>query len=147
MKNINVRIARKEDAEPLFLLNKEFNGEGLASVDFIRKALEENMCEIVFVVEWDNVIAGFCCTHILKSMCYEYNHAEIAELYIKAEYRKKGLATCLIQFCETYCRENCNVNKMVLLTGKNNLQAQKFYKSIGFSNVDDEVLFAKYIRF
>lgn len=34
MKNINVRIAGKEDAEDLFILNKEFNGEGTASVEF-----------------------------------------------------------------------------------------------------------------
>lgn len=146
MKNINVRIAGKEDAEDLFLLNKEFNGSGSASAEFIGKALEENRYEIVSLVEYDNVIAGFCCTHILKSMCYEHNHAEITELYIKAEYRKRGLATYLVRFCETYCRENCNVNKIVLLTGKNNVQAQKFYESIGFSDVDDEVIFAKYIR-
>lgn len=74
-----VRIAAMEDAEQLVALNREFNGEGEAAIDHVRKSLEGNRQEIVIVDERDGRLTGFLCVQLKRSFCYEDYMPEITE--------------------------------------------------------------------
>ncbi len=127
-----VRRANADDAAQLEQLNNEFNGAGQTSLENIKASLENNAQELVIVSEEDDVLVGFACLQIKKSFCYDDCMPEITELYVKADYRKRGIAGSLIGFAEDYCRRNLNAHKIELLTGENNTAAQTAYERMGY---------------
>ena len=142
MDNVSIRLANKNDAVKIFELNEEFNGKGQNTIHHIRELLEINKQEIVCIAEVNGVIAGFCCAQIIKSVCYSSMHAELTELFIKESFRRKGLARELIMYVEDVCLKQYGICKFQLLTGNDNIPAQKLYGSLGYI-VDDEVLLTK----
>ena len=144
MENIVTRQANKEDAKKIFELNEEFNDIGISTVEHIINSLENNKQEIVCVVELNNEIVGFSCMQIVKSICYISVHAELTELFIKEKFRRKGLATKLINYMENICIKTFGVKKFQLLTGDDNIFSRRLYESLGYE-VDEEVFYIKSI--
>ena len=140
--SILIREAKKEDAQRLFVLNEEFNEPAVNTVAYIEQSLENNKHEIVCVTEVNGVVAGFCCVYITVSMCYANHSAEITELYVEEQHRRKGLAAGMIRLAEKLCSERYGVTEFKLLTGSDNYTAHEFYKSAGYL-LDDEVVFVK----
>lgn len=123
-------------------MNEEFNGKGCNTVSTVKKSLEENGNEIVCLAEQEGRGAGFCCARVMRSVCYADAYAEITELYVRREHRRKGIGKGLISFVEELCRKRYGVEEFKLLTGADNLPAQALYKSMGYEK-EDEVLFVK----
>ena len=139
-----VRLANINDAQQLYELNKLFNGENTSSIENVKSSLLNNKNEIIIVDEQDNNLTGFICFQIKTSFCYEESSAEITELYIKEEYRNKGIAKSLLSFAEKYCKEKLNINKVELLTNKANINAQSLYEKSGYA-MQDYIHFIKKI--
>lgn len=133
-----IRIATVNDAEQLNILNIEFNGEGETSIDNIRNSLKNNKQEVVIVAKEDDMLVGFVCVQLKKSFCYDDYMPEIAEVYVKPAYRKRGIAGEMITFAENYCSKNYPVHKYELLTGNKNFAAQSVYGRLGY--IDDKEL-------
>lgn len=133
-----VRIATVIDAEQLSVLNDEFNGEGETTIENIRNSLQSNKQEIVIVDDENGVLSGFVCVQLKKSFCYDEYMPEITEVYVKPEYRKKGIASKMISFAEEYCAKNYPLHKYELLTGTENNVAQSVYSKLGY--IDDKEL-------
>ena len=140
-----VRIATVNDAEQLNILNNEFNGEGETSIANIRNSLMHNKQEVVIVAEEDNLLVGFVCVQLKKSFCYDDYMPEITEVYVKPEYRKRGVASEMITFAENYCSKNYPLHKYELLTGQENPIAQSVYSKLGYTD-DKELHLSKRIR-
>lgn len=140
-----VRIATVNDAEQLSILNNEFNGEGETSIDNIRNSLMNNCQEVVIVADEDDLLVGFVCVQLKKSFCYDDYMPEITEVYVKPTYRKKGIASDMIAFVESYCSKNYSLHKYELLTGKENLVAQALYNKLGYID-DNELHLSKRIK-
>lgn len=140
-----IRIATVNDAEQLNILNNEFNGEGETSIANIRNSLMHNKQEVVIVAEEDNLLVGFVCVQLKKSFCYDDYMPEITEVYVKPEYRKRGVASEMITFAENYCSKNYPLHKYELLTGQENLIAQSVYSKLGYTD-DKELHLSKRIR-
>ena len=139
-----IRIATVNDAEQLNILNNEFNGEGETSIANIRNSLMHNKQEVVIVAEEDNLLVGFVCVQLKKSFCYDDYMPEITEVYVKPTYRKRGVASEMIIFAETYCSKNYPLHKYELLTGQENLVAQSVYNKLGYED-DKELHLSKRI--
>ncbi len=139
-----VRIATVNDAEQLNILNNEFNGEGETSIGNIRNSFMNNKQEVVIVADEDNRLVGFVCVQLKKSFCYDDYMPEITEVYVKPAYRKRGIASEMIAFAETYCSENYPLHKYELLTGQENLVAQSVYSKLGYTD-DKELHLSKRI--
>ena len=137
-----IRTATLNDAEQLNILNIEFNGENEASIENIKNSLMNNKSEAVIVSEEDGILVGFVCVQLKKSFCYDYFMPEITEVYVKPEYRKRGIAGQMISFAEDYCQKNYPLHKFELLTGKRNLIAQSVYQRRGYAD-DNEVHMSK----
>ena len=140
-----IRIAAVDDAEQLSLLNDEFNGEGVTSIDNIVDSLKNNRQEVVVVADEDDMLIGFVCVQLKKSFCYDDYRPEIAEVYVKPAYRKRGIASDMIAFAEAYCGKNYPLHKFELLTGKGNLVAQAVYRKLGYTE-DHELHLSKRVK-
>lgn len=139
-----VRLANINDAQQLYELNKLFNGENTSSIEKVKFSLLYNKNEVIIVDEQDNDLTGFICLQIKTSFCYEKSLVEITELYIKEEYRNKGIAKSLLRFAEKHCKEKLNINKVELITNKANINAQSLYKKSGYA-MQDHIHFLKKI--
>ena len=140
-----IRIATVNDAEQLNILNIEFNGEDEASIDNIRDSLKNNKQEVVIVAEEGDMLVGFVCVQLKKSFCYDDYMPEITEVYVKPAYRKKGIASEMIAYAESYCSKKYSLHKYELLTGKENLVAQSLYNKLGYID-DNELHLSKRIK-
>ena len=127
-----VRTATVADAEQLNALNNEFNGEGETTLENVRDCLSCNPQEVVIVDEDQGKLTGFVCIQLKKSFCYNDYRPEIAEVYVRPEYRKQKIASRMIGFAEEYCRKNFPLHKFELLTGEKNLVAQLVYDKLGY---------------
>ncbi len=58
------------------------------------------------------------------------------DLFVKKEFRNKGLAKKLIEQCKLLARET-NANGLLLETSINNEEGNRLYPSIGFNLVDE----------
>ena len=125
-------MATPLDAQQLFLLNEEFNGKGVVTLDIIKERLENNKCEIIVVSEENGVVVGFVCAQVMISFCYSKTYAEITEVFVKKEHRRKGYASKMIEFIQDYCKKNFCVENFQLFTGRNNRKAKRLYKSLGY---------------
>lgn len=136
-----VRFATAEDAEQLEMLNREFNGPGEAGPDHIRRSLLENRQEAVVVDEENGRLTGFACIQWKRSFCYSRPSPEITELYVRREFRRRGIARKLLSFAEALCRgEGCS--HLELLTGEDNFAARALYQSLGYAP-DGEIHLSK----
>jgi GNAT superfamily N-acetyltransferase len=142
---VMIRIANVNDAEQLNILNNEFNGKGETSIDNIRNSLMNNKQEVVIVADEDGILVGFVCVQLKKSFCYDEYMPEITEVYVKPTYRKKGIASEMITFAETYCSNNYPLHKYELLTGYKNLVAQSVYSKLGYID-DNELHLSKRVK-
>ena len=140
-----VRTANVRDAEQLSVLNDEFNGKGETTVDNIRTSLMSNHQEVVVVDDEDGVLTGFVCVQLKKSFCYDEYMPEITEVYVRPEYRKRGIASKMIIFAEDYCTKKYPLHKYELLTGTENLVAQSVYGKLGYTD-DNELHLSKRIK-
>ncbi len=133
---MNIRIANINDIEVLFELNELFNGEKCTTKELLLDSIANNKQETVFVAVVDDMTVGFCCMQVFKSMCYCSNYAEITELFIKEEYRRKGIAYGLMSYAESYYLSQ-KVKGFQLFTGKENKKAQAFYEKIGYKRTEE----------
>lgn len=127
-----IRLASVNDAAQLHRLNEQFNGKGETTLENIKRTLNENPHEIVAVASENDEIIGFICAQVKKSFCYDALMIEITELFVLKKYRRKRVASGLVKFIETYCKQNQSFHRIELLTGVKNLGAQAFYKSAGY---------------
>lgn len=127
-----VRLAKEGDEESLKRLNGAFNGEGEMTPEKIRERIRHNRQEVVVVDEENGALTGFVCVQLKRSFCFEGCAAEITEVYVAPEYRRKGIAGAMIAFAEDYCARTYSAEDFSLLTGADNQIAQAVYKKLGY---------------
>lgn len=133
-----VRLAKAGDEKELKRLSAAFNGEGETTLEAIRDCIRYNRQEVVVVDEKNGVLVGFVCVQLKKSFCYEGCSAELTEVYVAPEYRRRGIAGATIAFAEAYCAQTHSITSFSLLTGADNQMAQSVYKRLGY-RTDGEI--------
>lgn len=126
-----IRTALPEDAPALAAMNAAFNGDTGVTADEIRRSLAHSP-EIVVLALLDGSPAGFCCAQVHHSFCYPAPAAEVTEMFVREECRRKGCAAGMLRFLEALLRERFGADEMHLLTGTDNLPAQAAYRRAGF---------------
>lgn len=107
-----IRLATVNDAEQLYILNDEFNGSGNTTIENIIESLTDNKQEVAIVAEDSGILVGFICIQLKKYFCYAEYSAEITEVYVKPDHRKRGFAREMISFAEDYCRKKYSIQKL-----------------------------------
>ncbi|MCR8642006.1 GNAT family N-acetyltransferase [Paenibacillus sp. N1-5-1-14] len=98
-----------------------------------------NPNELVALAVMNEVSVGFACAQCYRSICYSRPNAEITELYIVAEARRKGIATLLISFIEEELRLR-GVKSVKVLTGQDNEVAINTYERSNYIKEDEQLL-------
>lgn len=127
-----VRLATASDAEQLVALNELFNGTGETTLEHVRADLLNNAQEVVVVDEAEGALTGFVCVQLKRSFCYDAYMAEITEVFVRPERRRKGAARAMIAFAEDYCAKKYSLQGFELLTGIDNHAARAVYEKLGY---------------
>jgi ribosomal protein S18 acetylase RimI-like enzyme len=135
------RAAVPSDAAELNRLNAAFNGPVGATDQSIALSIRDNRQEQVFVAEWAGQLVGFCCVQLFKSFCYDRNYAEITELFVAEEHRRKGIGAVLMGYAEGYYSDK-NIAGFQLFTSGENTAAQRFYEGRGYAKTE-EIMYRK----
>ena len=93
-----IKIAEINDLENLYELNRLFGNE--TTKEEMEICLKHNNHEIICIAYLDNIAIGYCTGLIIKSICYKNNRLDIESLFVKEEYRHKGIGKALIKFME-----------------------------------------------
>jgi len=136
---LEVRAAKIDDAEDLFALNTRFGNT--TTIGLLKKSLVENDCEIVGIAVIDGMTVGFCSGLIIKSMCSGRDRAEIEALYVKEEYRKRGVGMALMKFLDERLTA-CGIQHFHINTHVDNKAAQSLYEKLEYKK-NGEVLMDK----
>lgn len=126
---LEVRKAVKDDVSDLANLNFKFNEAIIEHKEIIESL--ENSKEIVVVALWEKEVIGFVCGQYFKSFCYENLSGEVTELYVKEQFRRKGVAKSLISFLEKELN-SMGVKEIKIITNIRNKVAKSVYQSIGY---------------
>lgn len=132
---IKIRFATPDDAAELIAMNREFNEVTDLDIDEVKKDLAADE-ELVAVADAGKEgLAGFCCVRRYKSFCYKSPVAELTELYVRPEYRHKGLASRMIT-AQVNALKPMGVSELTAVTGANNAQGKAVYRANGFKEQD-----------
>jgi ribosomal protein S18 acetylase RimI-like enzyme len=71
---------------------------------------------------------------------YPEPYAELTELYVEPEYRRKGVGRALVSYAQVLTQE-AGAQGLVVLTSLSNHAAQAFYRSVGYQG--DDLAFTK----
>ena len=141
--SLQIKRADMTDVIALHGLCLEFNGD-FTTEELIADSLLNNRQEMVLVAYEDEFPVGFLCGQIRRSMCYEALHGEVAELYIREEYRRRGIAKKLVELIEFEFKKH-DVFIIDIVTSLDNHTAQAFYSSCGYTR-KTRLIYRKKIR-
>ena len=131
---VRVRIARPEDAPrlvPLFdAFYGAFFGGRVTEVAVAGRLRHAAPNETVIVAEVEGKLAGFASLRVADSLD-PAPYAELADLFVEPDARRLGAASRLVKYLEGIARER-GATHLVVQTGPKNVEAQTFYRSLGY---------------
>lgn len=87
----------------------------------------------IFVATKDNEIMGYIFILVNDFKGTEENNAKIDALFVKKEYRNKGVATKLVNTAKDWIKSK-GINAIIIGVTYNNEIAKKLYYKMGFEN-------------
>ena len=143
---MNLRLCEKFDEQIWIELNQEFmnfeiqdnslwnntqkNSREVFKQTFI-EALENSDLIKLFLIEYENEVIGFANLIIIFSIWAHGKALILDDLFIKEDYRKKGLGKKALDCIELYAKEN-RYNRLQFQSELTNHAAFAFYTSIGY---------------
>ena len=126
-----IRRATPADAADLVRMNAAFNGvsDGAAQIAVRLAACAE--IEMPILAELDGQIGGFACVRVVPCVLYAEPYAELTELYVEPEFRRRGLGRALIAFAEQLAQAR-GAAGLIIMTGVGNAAAQALYRAVGY---------------
>lgn len=117
------------DIHALYELNTLFGNT--ATFEEMKKCILNNESEIICIAYSEETAAGFCCGHIVASVCYSEKRADIEALYVKENYRRQGIGKALLSCLEKSFAQR-GIYHFHINTRNENKNALKLYQDTGF---------------
>lgn len=133
--HLTVRVATQADLDALARLNAQFNDVDTTAAQIAERLTDPQCVEIPIVAEVDHHIAGFAGLRVVPQIFYAGAHAELTELFVEENYRRRGVGRALIEFAERLA-ESKGAAAVVIHTGEDNYAAQTFYSTMGYEPWD-----------
>ena len=126
--NLKIRSFELPDLNSVFIIDKESFGEDCYPFFFFRQAYD--MFNDLFVIaEINGEVVGY----IIGSIIHNSQAGWIISMAVKKNYRKKGIATQLIQnLVDLFSKYK--ITKIYLTVDPENFDALNLYQKIGFIN-------------
>ena len=138
---IILKKAISEDANKIgevFNLYRQFykkKSDVEISKKYIQERLDNNEADIFFF-ESDSHCVGFVQLYTTFDSLELSKKIVLYDLYVKSEFRNKGLGKKLMFAALEFAKEN-NVSGIELSTSKNNTTAQGLYEKLGYEQDED----------
>lgn len=145
---VKLRLCGKYDEQIWIELNQEFMNYEIQDDNFwnnIQKnslevfhhtftdALKNNDLIKLFLIEYENEIVGFVNLMIIFSVWAQGKSLILDDLFIKDEYRGRGIGRKVLRYIELYAKEN-GFKRLQFQSELTNKDAYKFYTKIGYSS-------------
>ncbi len=130
-----IRDAKESDYGELMLLYNQFVGSDRYSKrdnDSFKKVLK-NSHNFVFVAEDGGKLVGFAAFSVRDVVRYPKPIAELDELLVLADYRKRGIGKLLMEQVENKAKEQ-DCYRMFIESHYDHKVAHKFYEALGYTN-------------
>ena len=132
---ITTRVAAADDAATLARLNRDFNGGDEPPQRLAERMRDPARVETPILAEIDGVAVGLAALRIVPCVLYSELHAELTELYVDPEYRRRGVGRTLIAHAERMA-EDAGAPTLLARTDFDNHGAQGLYRRMGFLDHD-----------
>ena len=126
-----IRVATPADAGDLARMNAAFNGVLDSAAQIAARLAACARIETALVAELDGQIGGFACVRIVPCVLYAEPYAELTELYVEPEFRRRGVGRALIAYAEQLAHAR-GANDLLIMTGVDNAAAQALYRAAGY---------------
>jgi ribosomal protein S18 acetylase RimI-like enzyme len=136
---ITIRVAKIADAAALTHLNLLFNGSSDPVEVMAQRLADPRQVEIALLAEMSGEIIGFAGLRLIPSLFYPETLAELTELFVAEAYRRQGVGRALIVEAEQRAIQG-GARELLVLTGRDNQEAQALYYSLGYGVHADEPL-------
>ena len=108
------------------------------SKEWVKTAITNKEQDLVLVAEEKAEITGFILAEMWKKKKYSF----LSDLFVRAEYRKKGVAVKLMKEYEKICRKE-RLRSVMLLTTVSNTRMQGFIEKIGYKKGNKFYIYEK----
>lgn len=134
IKIINAGVEYLDEITELFnqymIFYKKSSNE-LKYKEYLKKRIENNEAQVYLAIKDKNIPLGFVLNYYSFSSVSLGKTVVLNDLFVKPEYRKKGIAEKLINSSFKLAKE-VNAIRVDLGTARDNYVAQKLYERIGF---------------
>jgi putative acetyltransferase len=129
LKNFKVKTASPTSAE-VKILTEELHTdlELIYGKGIIEEFIDDNEQMLIFYVAYDESENAVACGALKH---FDDNTAEIKRMYVKPEYRGRGLSKIILSELEDKAKE-LNYNRLVLETGLKQPEAMSLYNKFGY---------------
>ncbi len=132
---VEIRLAETGDAAEIARLNELFNQVIEQRETYAQRLMDPARVEIPILAWVDQQAVGLTALRVVPSFFYTAPHAELTELFVQQEYRRKGIGRALLTFAERLARQK-GARDIILLTDFYNEPALKFYHAMGYNHHD-----------
>jgi GNAT superfamily N-acetyltransferase len=132
---MHIRQAKDSDYIELMKLYNDFVGCDRYSKhdnDSFKKVMH-NPKNFVFVAEDNGKLVGFATFSVRDVIRYPKQIAELDEMLVASDYRKKGVGKQLMQHIEDKAKE-LNCYRLFIESQYDRKTAHKFYEALGYTN-------------
>ncbi len=139
------KVADADDTDALVEMMRDFNAHEAIAFDEreVRAVLAHLFAHDAYglacLIVLGGEVAGYLVIAFGFSVEFRGRDAFIDELYVKGDYRGRGLGTAAITFAEGVCRER-GVRALHLEVERRNTRAQSVYRRAGFADHDRYLL-------
>ncbi|KAF0249571.1 MAG: acetyltransferase [bacterium] len=129
--------AEYKDIEMLVGFTKEFYKHEHIEFDekavcaALKKLLDNSSFGNIWLIHYEEQLVGYCVLTLGYSLEFRGRDAFIDEIYVKDDFRGKGIGTKAINFMEQACK-TLSVQALHLEVEKSNNSAHALYKKAGF---------------
>ncbi len=102
-----------------------------AVCEALKKLLDNSSFGNIWLMHYEEQLVGYCVLTLGYSLEFRGRDAFIDEIYVKDDFRGKGIGTEAIKFMEQACK-NLSVKALHLEVEKSNNSAHALYKKVGF---------------
>ena len=128
---IIVRPAVPDDAAAILQLNAAFDDVRASAEHIAAHIATRAHFETPFVATIAEHVVGLACLRLLPCLCDPVPYAELTELIVDPQYRRRGVGRALIRHIEHEARAH-GAATLVLMTAWRNTEAHAFYHALGY---------------
>jgi ribosomal protein S18 acetylase RimI-like enzyme len=128
---IRPATATGADASALARMSTVFNGVLNTPSQIATRLAACAGIETPVLAELRDAICGFACVRLVPCVLYAEPYAELTELYVEQEFRRRGVGGALVAYAERLAHER-GASDLIIMTGLDNAPAQALYRAMGY---------------